>query len=210
MRWSRKAMAAPRASPPARRGRAPSPRAKFSAPACPQAADRQPAWLSSLVIRCLADRALFADVTEIEKQHEENRMNGSADAVDRWRHGQMRAEHRDRRAGQIEIEQHARADEERAERNLQTSFQLMVTQIVSVRWQNPAAYRYVLPLKPERACRRTPPCARTCRRSSTGPANGRRGVPSRYIRARSRRRPCDRWRRSAAARCRRKLESASL
>ena len=49
----------------------------------------------------------------------------------------------------------------------------------------------------------TPPCARTCRRSATGPANGRRGAPSRCIRGRSRRRPCGRWRRSAAARCRR-------
>ena len=35
--------------------------------------------------------------------------------------------------------------------------------------------------RPLHACRRTPPCARTCRRSSTGPASGRRAAPRRYI-----------------------------
>src|SRR5580704_5712711 len=39
-------------------------------------------------------------------------MHNRADAVHRGRDGQTRAEHRNRRACQIEVEQHARADEE--------------------------------------------------------------------------------------------------
>src|ERR1700690_3644954 len=123
MRWSRKAKAAPRVfAPPATWPRSIASREIFGT-GLPASRGSMTGMISSLVDRqallsnkpcCQTSRGphLFADVTEIEKHHEENGMNGGADAVHRGRHRQMRAEHWNRRAGQIEIEQHARADEE--------------------------------------------------------------------------------------------------
>src|SRR5580693_8163107 len=104
MRWSRKAIAAPRACA----ARATWPRSIASreifGTGLPASRGSTTGMISSLVNRhallsnkpcCRTSRGphLFADVTEIEKQHEENGMNGGADAVHRRCHGQMRAEH---------------------------------------------------------------------------------------------------------------------
>src|SRR5580704_7148696 len=113
MRWSTKAISAPRAFA----ARATWPRSMASreifGTGLPASRGSTTGMTLLPVIRFRGPH-LFADVTEIEKQHEENGMNGGADAVHRGRHLKMRAEHRNRRAGQIEIEQHARTDEEGA------------------------------------------------------------------------------------------------
>src|ERR1700688_2995733 len=100
MRWSRKAMAAPRACA----ARATWPRSIASreifGTGLPASRGSTTGIISSLVIR-LRGPHLFADVTEVEKHHEENGMNDCADAVHRGRNGKMRAEHRNRRARQI-------------------------------------------------------------------------------------------------------------
>src|SRR5580692_557271 len=114
MRWSRKAIAAPRACA----ARATWPRSIASREIFGTGLPASRGSTTGMaLLPCyppFGGPHLFADVTEIEKQHEENGMNGGADAVHRGRHLKMRAEHRNRRAGQIEIEQHARADEEGA------------------------------------------------------------------------------------------------
>src|SRR5580704_16846720 len=111
MRWSTKAISAPRAFA----ARATWPRSMASreifGTGLPASRGSTTGMTILDVIRFRGPH-LFADVTEIEKHHEENGMNGGADAVHRGRHGQLRADHRNRRAGQIEVEQHAGADEE--------------------------------------------------------------------------------------------------
>src|SRR5580692_4110328 len=184
MRWSRKAIAAPRACA----ARATWPRSIASREIFGTGLPASRGSTTGMaLLPCyppFGGPHLFADVTEIEKQHEENGMNGGADAVHRGRHLKMRAEHRNRRAGQIEIEQHARADEEGAREEFADLFP------VDGHTNRPCAARgFLLPLKPGRACRRTPPCARTCRQTASGPANGRRDAPSRHSVARCRRRP---------------------
>src|SRR5580700_3889244 len=113
MRWSTKAISAPRAFA----ARATWPRSMASreifGTGLPASRGSTTGMTLLPVIRFRGPH-LFADVTEIEKHHEENGMNDGADAVHRRRHGQLRADHRNRRAGQIEIEQYARADEEGA------------------------------------------------------------------------------------------------
>src|SRR6202035_1312648 len=114
MRWSRKAIAAPRASSP----RATWPRSIASREIFGTGLPASRGSTTGMALLPCKPRYhgphLFADVTEIEKQHEENGMNGGADAVHRGRHGEIRADDRRRRAGQIEIEQNAGADEEGA------------------------------------------------------------------------------------------------
>src|SRR5580692_5364470 len=125
MRWSTKAISAPRAFT----ARATWPRSIASreifGTGLPASRGSTTGMVPSLVIRqtslstkscCRTSRGphLFADVTEIEKHHEENGMNDGTDAVHCGRDGKTRAKHRNRRAGQIEVEQHARADEEGA------------------------------------------------------------------------------------------------
>src|SRR5580700_6518275 len=114
MRWSRKAISAPRAC--AARATWPCSIASREIFGTGLPASRG-STTGMALLPCYSPFSgphLFADVTEIEKHREEHRMNGGAHAVHRRRHGEMRTDNRNRRAGQIEVKQHARADEESA------------------------------------------------------------------------------------------------
>src|ERR1700688_2495726 len=114
MRWSRNAISAPRAFA----ARATWPRSIASREIFGTGWPASRGSTSGMALLPCYSRFsgphLFADVTEVEKHDEENGMNGGANGIHRGRHSEMRTDHWNRRAGQIEIEQHARTDEEGA------------------------------------------------------------------------------------------------
>src|SRR5580692_1055966 len=163
MRWSRKAIAAPRACA----ARATWPRSIASREIFGTGLPASRGSTTGMaLLPCyppFGGPHLFADVTEIEKQHEENGMNGGADAVHRGRHLKMRAEHRNRRAGQIEIEQHARADEEGAREEFADLFPVDGHTIVRAlpRLSPPAQTGACLPTNATMRSNMSPDCVRS-------------------------------------------------